>query len=134
MSAQKNVLVVDDEAMIRDSVSAYMANKGYNVFAAEDGREALDIFQKQPIMFVILDLMLPGISGEEVCQAIRRQSRVPIIMLTAKTQENDVLNGLNIGADDYVTKPFSIKQLYARMEAVLRRTTSDLKPLAEKIS
>ena len=127
-------MVVDDEAMIRDSVSAYMANKGYNVFAAEDGREALDIFQKQPIMFVILDLMLPGISGEEVCQAIRRQSRVPIIMLTAKTQENDVLNGLNIGADDYVTKPFSIKQLYARMEAVLRRTTSDLKPLAEKIS
>ena len=134
MAAQKNVLVVDDEAMIRDSVSAYMANKGYNVFAAEDGREALDIFQKQPIMFVILDLMLPGMSGEEVCQAIRRQSRVPIIMLTAKTQENDVLNGLNIGADDYVTKPFSIKQLYARMEAVLRRTTSDLKPLAEKIS
>ena len=67
-------------------------------------------------MFVILDLMLPGMSGEEVCQAIRRQSRVPIIMLTAKTQENDVLNGLNIGADDYVTKPFSIKQLYARMD------------------
>ena len=85
-------------------------------------------------MFVILDLMLPGMSGEEVCQAIRRQSRVPIIMLTAKTQENDVLNGLNIGADDYVTKPFSIKQLYARMEAVLRRTVRDLKPLAEKFS
>lgn len=85
-------------------------------------------------MFVILDLMLPGMSGEEVCQSIRRQSRVPIIMLTAKTQENDVLNGLNIGADDYVTKPFSIKQLYARMEAVLRRTVSDLKPLAEKFS
>ena len=83
---------------------------------------------------MILDLMLPGMSGEEVCQSIRRQSRVPIIMLTAKTQENDVLNGLNIGADDYVTKPFSIKQLYARMEAVLRRTVSDLKPLAEKFS
>ena len=85
-------------------------------------------------MFVILDLMLPGMSGEEVCQSIRRQSRVPIIMLTAKTQENDVLNGLKFGADDYVTKPFSIKQLYARMEAVLRRTVSDLKPLAEKFS
>lgn len=91
MAAQKNVLVVDDEAMIRDSVSAYMANKGYNVFAAEDGREALDIFQKQPIMFVILDLMLPGISGEEVCQAIRRQSRVPIIMLTAKPRKTTCL-------------------------------------------
>ena len=133
MALEKNVLVVDDEAMIRESVSAYITKQGYHVFAAEDGKEALDVFQKYPIMFVILDLM-PGMSGEEVCQAIRRQSRVPIIMLTAKTQENDILNGLNIGADDYVTKPFSIKQLYARMEAVLRRTVSDLKPLAEKFS
>lgn len=134
MAAEKNVLVVDDEAMIRESVSAYMTKQGYHVFAVEDGREALEVFQKNPIMFVILDLMLPGMSGEEVCQAIRKQSRVPIIMLTAKTQEDDVLNGLNIGADDYVTKPFSVKQLYARMEAVLRRATSDLKPLAEKFS
>ena len=134
MALEKNVLVVDDEAMIRESVSAYITKQGYHVFAAEDGKEALDVFQKYPIMFVILDLMLPGMSGEEVCQAIRRQSRVPIIMLTAKTQENDILNGLNIGADDDVTKPVSIKQLYARMEAVLRRTVSDLKPLAEKFS
>ena len=134
MTAEKNVLVVDDEAMIRESVSAYITKQGYHVFAAGDGKEALEVFRKHPIMFVILDLMLPGMSGEEVCQAIRRQSRVPIIMLTAKTQENDVLNGLNIGADDYVTKPFSIKQLYARMEAVLRRTVRDLKPLAEKFS
>ena len=125
MALEKNVLVVDDETMIRESVSAYITKQGYHVFAAEDGKEALDVFQKHPIMFVILDLMLPGMSGEEVCQAIRRQSRVPIIMLTAKTQENDILNGLNIGADDYVTKPFSIKQLYARMEAVLRQTVSD---------
>ena len=134
MTAEKNVLVVDDEAMIRESVSAYITKQGYHVFAAGDGKEALEVFRKHPIMFVILDLMLPGMSGEDVCQAIRRQSRVPIIMLTAKTQENDVLNGLNIGADDYVTKPFSIKQLYARMEAVLRRTVRDLKPLAEKFS
>ena len=125
--AVKNVLVVDDEAMIRESVSAYITKQGYHVFAAEDGEEALEIFEKNPIMFVILDLMLPGMSGEEICQAIRKQSRVPIIMLTAKTQEEDVLNG-------YVVKPFSIKQLYARMEAILRRTADDLKPLAQKFS
>lgn len=134
MATEKNVLVVDDEAMIRESVSAYITKQGYHVFVSEDGREALEIFQKYPIMFVILDLMLPGMSGEEVCQVMRKQSRVPIIMLTAKTQEDDVLNGLNIGADDYVTKPFSVKQLYARMEAILRRTANDLKPLAEKFS
>lgn len=134
MATEKNVLVVDDEAMIRESVSAYITKQGYHVFVSEDGREALEIFQKYLIMFVILDLMLPGMSGEEVCQVMRKQSRVPIIMLTAKTQEDDVLNGLNIGADDYVTKPFSVKQLYARMEAILRRTANDLKPLAEKFS
>lgn len=134
MATEKNILVVDDESMIRESVSAYITKQGYHVFAAEDGIKALEIFQNHPIMFVILDLMLPGMSGEEICQAIRKQSRVPIIMLTAKTQEEDVLNGLNIGADDYVTKPFSVKQLYARMEAILRRTTDDLKPLAQKFS
>lgn len=134
MATEKNVLVVDDEAMIRESVSAYIMKQGYHVFTAGDGKEALEIFQNHPIIFVILDLMMPGMSGEEVCQAIRRQSRAPIIMLTAKTQEDDVLNGLNIGADDYVTKPFSVKQLYARMEAILRRAAGDLKPLAEKFS
>ena len=134
METRKNIFVVDDEVMIRESVSAYITKQGYHVFTAEDGKEALEIFQNNPIMLVILDLMLPGISGEEICQAIRKQSRVPIIMLTAKTQEDDVLNGLNIGADDYVTKPFSVKQLYARMEAILRRTANDLKPLAEKFS
>lgn len=134
MAVKKTILVVDDEAMIRESISAYIAKQGYQVITAEDGKAAIEIFQKTPIMFVILDLMLPGMSGERVCQEIRKQSRVPIIMLTAKTQEEDVLNGLDIGADDYVTKPFSIKQLYARMEAILRRATDDLKPLAQKFS
>lgn len=134
MTTEKIVLVVDDEAMIRESVSAYITQQGYQVLTAEDGKEALEIFQKKPIAFIILDLMLPGMSGEEVCQIVRKQSRVPIIMLTAKIQEEDVLNGLDIGADDYVMKPFSIKQLYARMEAILRRTTDDLKPLAQKFS
>lgn len=134
MTAEKNVLVVDDEAMIREAVCAYISMQGYHVFAAENGEEALEIFQAHPITFVILDLMLPGMSGEDICQAIRKQSRVPIIMLTAKTQEADVLNGLGIGADDYVTKPFSVKQLYARMEAILRRMPDTRKPLAEKFS
>lgn len=134
MATKNMVLIVDDEAMIRESVSAYISKQGYQVITAEAGREALEIFEKKPIMFIILDLMLPGMSGEEVCQAIRKQSRVPIIMLTAKTQEDDILNGLDIGADDYVTKPFSVKQLYARMEAILRRAADDLKPLAQKFS
>ena len=134
MAAEKTVLVVDDEAMIRESVSAYLAKQGCRVLTAETGEEALDVFQKNPVTFVILDLMLPGMPGEEICRAIRGQSRVPIIMLTAKTQEEDVLNGLAIGADDYVTKPFSVKQLYARMEAILRRISDDLRPLAEKFS
>ena len=83
-------------------------------------------------MLVILDLMLPEMSGEEVCREIRRQSRVPVIMLTAKTQDNDIINGLDIGADDYITKPFSLKQLYARVNAVLRRT--EMRPLAQMFS
>ena len=78
--------------------------------------------------------MLPDISGEEICSRIRKQSRIPIIMLTAKTMEDDMLNGLNLGADDYITKPFSLKNLYARIQAVWRRSDHDLKPLAEKFS
>ena len=134
MAFEKNILVVDDERMIRESISAYLTQRGYRVFVAEDGEEALRIFERESIFFVILDLMLPGLSGEEICQRMRKQSRVPILMLTAKTQDDDVVRGLNIGADDYMTKPFSVKQLYARMEAILRRTTEELKPLAQKIS
>ncbi|MGN1345611.1 MAG: response regulator transcription factor [Eubacteriales bacterium] len=128
------VLVVEDEPMIREAVVSYLEKQGCRVFSAGDGGEALSVFKREAITFVILDLMLPDMSGEEVCAAIRGKSRVPVIMLTAKTQEEDVLNGLRIGADDYVTKPFSLKQLYARMNAVLRRSAGDLKPLAEKYS
>lgn len=134
MTDLKNILVVDDEKMIREAVTSYLEKQGYHVFPAETGQEALHILEKQKVSFVILDLMLPDLSGEEVCAVIRKQSRVPIIMLTAKTMENDMLNGLNLGADDYITKPFSLKNLYARMQAVLRRSSDDLKPLAEKIS
>lgn len=134
MSGLKNILVVDDERMIRGAVSSYLEKQGYHVFAAETGREALRIFEKQPISFVILDLMLPDLSGEEICAMIRKQSRVPIIMLTAKTMEGDMLNGLDLGADDYITKPFSLKNLYARMQAILRRSSEDLTPLAARFS
>lgn len=134
MANVKNILVVDDEQMIREAVSSYLAKKGYHVFSAETGREALQFLEKQTISFVILDLMLPDLSGEEICAMIRKRSRVPIIMLTAKTMESDMLNGLELGADDYITKPFSLKNLYARMQAVLRRSSEDLKPLAEKFS
>ena len=129
------ILVVDDESRMRKLVKDFLTKKNFQVLEAGDGEEAMDIFYKEKdIALIILDVMMPKMDGWEVCREVRKNSKVPIIMLTAKTQENDVLNGLNIGADDYVTKPFSIKQLYARMETVLRRTVSDLKPLAEKFS
>lgn len=134
MPGRKNILVVDDEKMIREAVASYLEKKGFHVLEAETGREALQIFERQTISFVILDLMLPDLPGEEICAMIRKQSRVPVIMLTAKTMECDMLNGLDLGADDYITKPFSLKNLYARMQAVLRRSAGDLKPLAAKFS
>lgn len=134
MTCARNVLVVDDEAMIREAVASYLEKQGCQVFTAESGSEALRIFEAAPISFVILDLMLPDMAGEDVCAALRRRSRVPILMLTAKSAEEDILEGLHLGADDYMTKPFSLKQLYARMEAILRRAAGDLKPLAEVLS
>lgn len=134
MKAGYSVLIVDDEKMIRDAVSAYFARMGCVIFQADNGPDALVIFRKENIDFIILDLMLPGMTGEEICRSIRDVSNVPIIMLTAKTHEESVLNGLQIGADDYVTKPFSVKELYARMEAVMRRASGDSrKPLGPSV-
>ncbi|MCR5282671.1 MAG: response regulator transcription factor, partial [Lachnospiraceae bacterium] len=133
MDVTNDVLIVDDEKMIRDAVSAYFTKMGCHTYQADNGRDALALFERTPISFVILDLMLPGMSGEDVCREIRKKSRVPIIMLTAKTQEESILNGLHIGADDYVTKPFSVKQLYARMEAVMRRVSDEYKSLTERL-
>ena len=116
-----SVLIVDDEKMVRDAVSAYLRKMGCDIFQADNGPDALQIYKKEKIDFVILDLMLPGMPGEEICRQIRQDSNVPIIMLTAKTQEESILDGLGMGADDYVTKPFSVKELYARLEAVRRR-------------
>ncbi|SHI79367.1 response regulator transcription factor [Parasporobacterium paucivorans] len=130
----KEILVVDDEPKILEVVSSYLESKGFKVFTAETGGEALDIFAKNRISLVVLDLMLPDISGEEICTRLRKESRVPVIMLTAKTQENDLLNGLQSGADDYITKPFSLKELHARIEAILRRSAEDLAPLLAKLT
>lgn len=131
---RKKVLIVDDEAMIREAISSYLEKKGFQAFSAENGLDALAIFRKENIDFVILDLMLPDLSGEEVCMKLRQTSRVPILMLTAKTMEEDQINGLQIGADDYMTKPFSLKLLYARMETILRRVEEKPGTLADKFS
>lgn len=134
MTAAKTVLLVDDEAMLREAASSYLEKKGYRVLTAESGSEALELFERESVQFVVLDLMLPDVAGEEVCARLRRRSRVPILMLTAKTAEEDQLNGLRLGADDYLTKPFSLKVLCARIEAILRRSQEELTPLAERFS
>ncbi len=130
----KSILVVDDEPKILEVVSALLKKKGFRVLSAENGQMALDIFNRENITLVILDLMMPGISGEEVCGQIRKKSRVPIIMLTARVEDEDVVKGLGLGADDYITKPFGLKVLYARVEALLRRTGEDLVPLTMRNS
>ena len=134
MAEKRKLLVADDEEMIREAVASYLESQGYQVFRAENGEEALNILKREPISLVILDLMLPDLPGEEVCVRIRKQSRVPIIMLTAKNMEYDMIHGLDLGADDYITKPFSLKNLSARVQAVLRRSTEGLVPLARQFS
>ena len=127
----KTVLLVDDEDKIREVVAAYLENKGFRVIACSTGSEALQALSREGIAIAVLDLMLPDISGEEICARIRKVSPLPVIMLTAKTAESDLLNGLKIGADDYITKPFSLKELSARIEAVLRRSETH-RPAASK--
>lgn len=125
MPDKKSVLVVDDEPKICEVVKSYLENSGYEVFVALSGTQALALFEEINPALIVLDLMLPDLSGEQICTIIRKKSNVPIIMLTAKVQEESIVNGLNIGADDYVTKPFSPKQLVARANAILRRTKEE---------
>lgn len=134
MPQKKTILVVDDEVKIVEVVKSYLENAGYNVACAYDGTQALELFDASVPSLVILDLMLPDMSGEDICRAIRKKSRTPIIMLTAKIEEGSIIAGLSLGADDYVTKPFSPRQLMARVEAVLRRTTEEPVPLAGEFS
>jgi len=131
---KKKVLIVDDEPKIVEAVAAYLENSGYTAITASDGEKALLLVEKMNPDLVVLDLMLPKISGEEVCKAIRKISRIPIIMLTAKIDEDDKINGFNIGADDYVTKPFSPRELMARINSLLRRSDEGVSPLFDKMS
>ena len=119
------ILVVDDESRMRKLVHDFLAREGYEVLEAGDGEEALDIFyQQKDIALLVLDIMMPRINGFEVCREIRQTSKVPIIMLTAKSDESSELNGFECGADEYIAKPFSPKILTARVDALIRRSYS----------
>ncbi|AEF86533.1 two component transcriptional regulator, winged helix family [Treponema primitia ZAS-2] len=115
------VLVVDDEAKILDIVKSYLEKSGYRALTAGTGKEALAALRSNKVSLLLLDLMLPDFSGEELCRKVRSESDMPIIMMTAKVDEESIIRGLRIGADDYVTKPFSPRQLMARVAAALRR-------------
>ncbi len=121
----KKILVIEDEKKIADVIRSYLIHERYEVDVTDRGEEGLRMHQEHSYDLIILDLMLPGISGEETCKRLRLLSRVSIIMLTAKTSEKDILTGFDYGADDYVTKPFAPKELVARVKAVLRRLTND---------
>ncbi|MDF2986132.1 MAG: two component transcriptional regulator, winged helix family [Eubacterium sp.] len=134
ISFSKKILVIDDEKKIVEVVKSYLEHSGYEVYTAFNGTQAMAQFENVAPCLIILDLMLPDISGEDICRTIRKQSRVPIIMLTAKVEEEDILKGLDIGADDYVLKPFSPRQLVARVAAVLRRTSEAAAAISNVIS
>jgi two-component system alkaline phosphatase synthesis response regulator PhoP len=129
--AGKRVLVVDDDVKTVELVKLYLNRDGYRVLTAYDGEEALRLARESHPDLIVLDLMLPGIDGLEICRILRAESDVPIIMLTAMTTDQDRLTGLDLGADDYVTKPFSPRELAARVRAVLRRLPGERGP--EKI-
>ncbi|MBN2239999.1 MAG: response regulator transcription factor [Dehalococcoidales bacterium] len=126
--AGKRVLVVDDDEKTVELVKMYLSRDGYRVFTAYNGIDALDLARKNHPDLIVLDLMLPGLDGLEVCSTLRRESDVPIIMLTARSTDEDKLKGLEIGADDYVTKPFSPRELAARVRVVLRRMPGERGP------
>jgi two-component system, OmpR family, response regulator RegX3 len=117
------VLIVEDERSLREPLAFLLEREGYDISVAADGTAALAEFEKHGSDIILLDLMLPGLSGTEVCRIIRQRSQVPIIMLTAKDSEVDIVVGLELGADDYVTKPYKTRELLARIRAVLRRRT-----------
>ena len=124
------VLIVEDEPSFSDALSFMLRKEGFEVIVADDGVRGIELFERDGADLVLLDVMLPGVQGTEVCRTLRQTSRVPIIMLTAKDSEIDKVVGLELGADDYVTKPFSSRELVARVRAVLRRQVSEPVELA----
>jgi two-component system alkaline phosphatase synthesis response regulator PhoP len=126
--AGRRVLVVDDDEKTVELVKLYLNRDGYRVITAYNSNEALRLAQESNPDIIVLDLMIPGVGGLEICRTLREESDVPIIMLTAKTTDEDILTGLNLGADDYVTKPFSPRELAARVRTVLRRLPGERGP------
>jgi len=134
MRENLKIVVIDDEPSVQEVARAYLENDGYRVFVAGNGAEGLALAERARPALIVLDLMLPDISGEEICREIRSRSDVPILMLTAKASEEERVAGLVSGADDYLVKPFSPRELAARVRAVLRRTRSVDTPLVETLS
>jgi DNA-binding response OmpR family regulator len=122
MRSDAFILVVDDDPKIVSLICLYLEREGFQTIAAHDGGEALEILNKESIALIVLDLMMPGIAGDEVCSRVRDRGDLPILMLTAKVEEEEKLSGLAMGADDYMTKPFSPRELVARVKAILRRS------------
>jgi DNA-binding response OmpR family regulator len=127
------LLLVEDDRSIREVTTLGLTRAGFDVTACGDGREALDRFARSPFDLVLLDMMLPGADGFEVCREIRRSHRTPIVMLTARADSHDVVAGLELGADDYVTKPFELPVLIARVRAVLRRDAAPEQPQLRRV-
>jgi DNA-binding response OmpR family regulator len=134
VSENNRIVVIDDELSVQEVVKAYLEKDGYDVSVAGNGAEGLALAERADPALIVLDLMLPDISGEEICSEIRSRSDVPILMLTAKAGEEERVTGLTSGADDYLVKPFSPRELVARVHAVLRRTHSVESPLVETLS
>jgi len=134
MSENRKIVVIDDEPSVQEVVRAYLEKDGYQVFVAGNGADGLALAERMNPALIVLDLMLPDISGEEICGDIRSRSDVPILMLTAKASADERVAGLVSGADDYLVKPFSPRELVARVRAVLRRTQGIESPLVAKLS
>jgi len=128
MTGNDKILVVEDDRNLLDTLRYNLRKEGYEVVTAIDGAEALDVARREKPDLIILDIMLPKLSGFEVCRILRKDMTVPILILTAKTDETDKIVGLEIGADDYMTKPFSLRELLARVRAMLRRTEMVVQP------
>ena len=130
----QSILVCDDDKQIVEAIDIYLTGEGFEVIKAYDGAEALELLKTHTVNLMILDVMMPGLDGIRTTLKVRETSSIPIIILSAKSEDADKILGLNIGADDYITKPFSLKNLSARVQAVLRRSTEDLVPLARQFS
>ena len=133
MNVAKRILLVDDEPLIIKGLRFTLEQEGYEILTASDGEEALEVFHSEPVDLVLLDVMLPKLDGIQVCQRIRESSNVPILMLTAKGEDMDKILGLEYGADDYMTKPFNILEVKARIKTVLRRVSQPVTNEEKKI-